>query len=311
MTLGDPTGIGPEVVVCALTGWTGPRPVLHGHAEVIARAAALRGVAVPDAEVRPPAGIDDPFAHPGPTQLAQLRAATAAARAGEVDALVTAPIQKRTIAAAGFAFPGHTEFLGAEAGSARVAMLFAGPRLRVLLATIHLPLREVPAALTVDGLSGLIVLGVRELSRDFGLARPRVAVTGLNPHAGEGGQLGAEEAAIIAPAMQAAREALVREGIPVELRGPLPADVAFRPALHGEVDLVVAMYHDQALIPVKLIDFAQTVNVTLGLPYVRTSPPHGTAHDLAWTGRADATPMRSALELAVALAARRRESSRK
>jgi 4-hydroxythreonine-4-phosphate dehydrogenase len=136
-------------------------------------------------------------------------------------------------------------------------------------------------------------------------------VTGLNPHAGEGGQLGAEEAAIIAPAMQAAREALVREGIPVELRGPLPADVAFRPALHGEVDLVVAMYHDQALIPVKLIDFAQTVNVTLGLPYVRTSPPHGTAHDLAWTGRADATPMRSALELAVALAARRRESSRK
>ena len=292
-------------MVRALAGWTGPRPVLHGHVEVIARAASLCGVPVPDAEVRPPAGVDDPFAHPGEAQLGQLRAAVAAARRGELDALVTAPIQKQTIAAAGFAFPGHTEFLGAEAGSDRVAMLFAGPRLRVLLATIHLPLVAVPAALTVEGLSGLIVLGVRELARDFGIDRPRVAVTGLNPHAGEGGQLGHEERAIIEPAMQEAREALSREGIAVDLRGPLPADVAFRPALHGEVDLVVAMYHDQALIPVKLIDFEQTVNVTLGLPYVRTSPPHGTAHDIAWTGRADATPMRSALDLAVALAARR------
>jgi 4-hydroxythreonine-4-phosphate dehydrogenase len=309
VTLGDPTGIGPEVVVAALNGWSGPQPIIHGHRAVLERAARLRGVTLPEVELREPVGIADPFAAPGETQLAQLEAAAAAARRGEVDALVTGPIQKQTIARAGFAFPGHTEFLGAAAGVPLVAMLFAGPTLRVLLLTVHVPLAEVPGALTVAGIRDHLLLGISALETDFGVPAPRVVVCGVNPHAGEAGRFGDEEQRVIAPALAEARARLAARGSGATVVGPWPADAVFRQAARGAYDLVLAAYHDQALIPVKLLEFERTVNVTLGLPYVRTSPPHGTAHDIAWTGRADPSGCRAALELACALAERRRAAA--
>lgn len=313
MTLGDPTGVGPEVVVRALAKWPrpgtdpGPAPqlVIHGHAEVLERARELCQVVLPTLELREPP-TPTPFAEPGRAQLVALEQAVDAAVAGEVDGLVTAPIQKETIGQAGFDFPGHTDLLAHRTG-AEVAMLFASPRLKVSLVTIHLPLAQVARALTAERITAVLRLTARSLVRDFGVAAPRIAVTGLNPHAGEGGVLGPEEGRVMRPALAEALPALRRElGDGLQVDGPLPADSLFRQALDGRYDAVVAAYHDQALIPMKLVAFHQAVNVTLGLPFVRTSPAHGTAHDIAWKGLADARSMGEALDLAQTLAHRRR-----
>jgi 4-hydroxythreonine-4-phosphate dehydrogenase len=246
--------------------------------------------------------------------VAYLDAALAEARAGRLDALVTAPIHKGWCAQAGFAFPGHTELLAARlapdgAPPLPVTMLFAGPRLRVSLATIHLPLAEVPRRLTAAGLVTTIVQTAWSLARDFAVAAPRLGVAGLNPHAGEAGRFGDEEARLVAPAIAEAAQALAGAGWPGRLEGPQVPDAVFRRHLDGELDGVVALYHDQGLIPVKLIDFDEAVNVTLGLPLVRTSPDHGVAYDRAGRGRAGGprpTSFAAALRLAARLTLARR-----
>ncbi|HMO08292.1 MAG TPA: 4-hydroxythreonine-4-phosphate dehydrogenase PdxA [Paracoccaceae bacterium] len=221
--------------------------------------------------------------------------------AGAASALVTLPIHKQALVeGAGFAFPGHTEYLAALAGVGRVVMMLVGEGLRVVPATIHIPLRDVPARLKPDLLEDVLRITRAGLVRDFALPDPRIAVAGLNPHAGEGGVLGHEEMTVIAPVLDRLRA----EGF--DLSGPLSADTMFHPAARARYDAAVCMYHDQALIPIKTVDFAGGVNVTLGLPFVRTSPDHGTAFDIAGQGRADPTSTLAAIRLAVRMAAARR-----
>jgi 4-hydroxythreonine-4-phosphate dehydrogenase len=311
ITLGEPSGIGPEVIARTLA-MAPPelrqRVVVFGDANVLVRAAGpLPGVKIVEVtrlaeeEARPgkptPAG--------GAAQVAYLAAGAAAARAREIDALVTAPLSKVQARAAGFSFPGHTEFLADRLQAPEHAMMFAGPRLRVVLATIHLPLAEVPARLSPADIARAVTLGGEAVARDFGVRRPRVGVVGLNPHAGEGGLFGHEEELTILPGIEQGRARLAGRGVEAEVGGPLVPDAAFRAMLDGRWDLLVAMYHDQGLIPVKLVDFEEAVNVTLGLPIVRTSPDHGVAWDLAGTGRARATSFAAALALADAMAATR------
>ena len=212
---------------------------------------------------------------------------------GDCTALCTAPIHKKAlIDGAGFAYPGHTEYLAALAGVPRVVMMLACDALRVVPATIHIPLADVPTALTARLLTDTILITHAALRRDFGIARPRIAVAGLNPHAGEGGAMGREEIELIGPVLDALRA----EGL--DLSGPLSADTMFHPAARARYDAAVCMYHDQALIPIKTLDFASGVNVTLGLPFIRTSPDHGTAFDIAGKGVADASSMIAALRMA-------------
>jgi 4-hydroxythreonine-4-phosphate dehydrogenase len=217
------------------------------------------------------------------------------AQAGGVHAIATAPINKEALALAGLPWRGHTEMLAQLTNARDVAMMFWSEKLRVVLATIHIPLVDVPASLTVDSVTGIIALTNRELPR-FGVARPRLALAGLNPHAGEHGVLGREEMDVLEPAI--ARS--VREG--VDISGPFPGDTVFLRAMRGEFDLVVAMYHDQGLIPVKLLGWEEAVNVTLGLPIIRTSVDHGTAFDIAGKDIADAGSMVQAVLLAAKLA---------
>jgi 4-hydroxythreonine-4-phosphate dehydrogenase len=309
ITLGDPTGIGPEVVAAALAAQ--PESVLrrirvHGDREVLERAARAMGVESPAVEIVPTASFGphapgQPDEAAGVAQVTWLEDAIASARRGEVAALVTAPISKTWARRAGFAFPGHTELLAERLGAAEVAMMFAGPRLKVVLATVHVPLRDVARSLDPSRIASVTGLLGRALRDDFGIAEPRIGVVGLNPHAGEGGLLGKDELEVIAPAIALARAAA--PGLTVT--GPLVPDAAFRDALDGRHDGLVAMYHDQALIPVKLVDFESAVNVTLGLPIVRTSPDHGTAYDIAGQGKARPASFAAALRLALEMMDRR------
>jgi 4-hydroxythreonine-4-phosphate dehydrogenase len=225
--------------------------------------------------------------------------AIAATLSGEFDAMVTAPVQKSVINEAGIAFTGHTEYLAERLRAVPVMMLATGD-LRVALATTHLPLREVSAALTIDSLCATATTLADELRRGFGIAEPRIAVCGLNPHAGEGGYLGDEEDRIIGPAIARLQSRGIRA------TGPVPADTAFVPQVLARCDAVLAMYHDQGLPVVKHAGFEHAVNVTLGLPIVRTSPDHGTALDLAGSGRADERSLLAAVQLAARLAAKPR-----
>jgi len=312
ITLGDPSGIGAEIIARALADAPdlAARAHVFGDAGVLERGARAAGVALPAAALTEVTALDLGRDAPpgrstpagGAAQVAYLEAAVAALAAGQADALVTAPISKAAAQAAGFGFPGHTEFLAARAGDVPFAMMLAGPRLRVVLATIHVPLAALARRLTSAAITQAATLAAAALARDFGIARPRLAVAGLNPHAGEGGAFGDEEARIIAPAIAAARAAVPQ----AEITGPHVPDAVFRDAVQGRFDAVVCMYHDQGLIPVKLVDFEQAVNVTLGLPYPRTSPDHGVAYDIAGTGRARATSFGCALELAERMARARR-----
>ena len=312
ITLGDPTGIGPEIVAAALQAvpaeWRS-RITVYGDRAPLERAARLIGATLPADLVIVGDGLGDaavpgkPDERAGAAQVGYLEAGVAAARRGELEALVTAPISKTWARRGGFPFLGHTEMLAARLGATDVAMLFAGPRLKVALATVHRPLAEVVDELTTDRVRTVIELLVESLAVDFGMAAPRVGVVGLNPHAGEDGLLGDEDADIIAPAIDIPCP-------PATLLGPLVPDAAFRDAVHGRYDALVAMYHDQGLIPVKLVDFDESVNVTLGLPIVRTSPDHGTAYDIAGTGRARPISMQRSLALAIDMATRRAAAAR-
>jgi 4-hydroxythreonine-4-phosphate dehydrogenase len=306
ITLGDPSGIGPEIVAASLAAMPAEwrrRIVIYGDRVPLERGAKAMGVALPDVELFG-SGVGDtaipgkPDEAAGAAQVGYLEAAVAAAKRGELAAIVTAPISKTWARRGGFSFLGHTEMLATRLGAEDVAMLFAGPRLKVALATVHRPLAEVVEELSTDRIRTVIELVVQSMTRDFGIAAPRIGVVGLNPHAGEDGLLGDEDADIIAPAIDAPCP-------PATLAGPLVPDAAFRDALDGKYDAMVAMYHDQGLIPVKLIDFEEAVNVTLGLPIVRTSPDHGTAYDIAGTGKARSISMQRAIALAVDMVSRR------
>jgi 4-hydroxythreonine-4-phosphate dehydrogenase len=306
ITLGDPTGIGPEIVAATLAAMPGEwreRVVVYGDRGPLERGARAMRVTLPEvAIVGTGAGESAVFGEPdeqsGAAQVGYLEAAVVAALRGELGAMVTGPISKTWARRGGFEFLGHTEMLAARLGATDVAMLFAGPRLKVALATVHCPLVEVLEELSTERVRAVIKLLVTSMVRDFGMATPRIGVVGLNPHAGEDGLLGDEDGDIIAPAIE--------EGCaPATLLGPLVPDAAFRDALDGRYDALVAMYHDQGLIPVKLIDFEEAVNVTLGLQIVRTSPDHGTAYDIAGTGKARSVSMKRALSLAVEMIARR------
>ena len=323
ITMGDPCGIGPEIVVKALADSTVRAQanfVVFGFSELLSYAAdqaevdlawrrdhhedlrrPLPGVTVLDFdEVSTPAWRKhEPTHYGGRASMAFLEDAVAAAQDGRMDALVTAPISKKAWLLAGHKFPGHTEFLAKRTHTKHYAMMFDTPRLRVVLATIHEPLFEIRNQFTIGCVFNPIELADRALRDLFGLANPRIGVCGLNPHAGEGGRFGDEEKRIIDPAILMAAEA----GINVS--GPFPADTLFRRAAAGDFDCVIAMYHDQGLIPVKLLAWRKAVNLTLGIPIIRTSPPHGTAFDIAGKNRADAVPMKAAIELAVRLARRR------
>lgn len=310
VSLGDPAGIGPEIVVRALA----ERPRLNvrvfGEPTILAAAAARLGLPAPGPErihaVSVPGAADIvpgvPTLVSARAQLAYLAAATDAALAGEIGALCTAPISKEWIARTGFAFPGHTEYLAARVATDDFAMMLAGPRLRVVLATRHIALRDIPSALTVDEIVRAATLAARALVQEFGVGRARIAVAGLNPHAGESGRFGDEEARLIVPAIHAVRRRVELERLPATVSGPHAPDAVFRQAALGEFDTVVALYHDQGLIPVKLLHFDDAVNVTLGLSFPRTSPDHGTAYSLAGTGRASAASFITALDLATRLA---------
>lgn len=284
ITAGDPAGIGPEIAAAAAA-----------DARVLAVCAPV--VYGPD---QPFAGsMGAPSAASGQAAYDTLLRAVEDARAGRVDAIATAPVSKLAFAMAGLPWKGHTDLLGHLTGAPRVAMMFWSEPLRVVLATVHVPLSVVPAALTRETLDEIIDLTWRELPRFGGGPRPRLALAGLNPHAGEAGLLGPEEAATLEPAVAAARA----RGIDIE--GPFPGDTVFLRASRGAFDAVIACYHDQGLIPVKLLAFGDSVNVTLGLPIIRTSVDHGTAYDIAGRGAADAGSMVAATLLAARLAANR------
>ncbi|MCU0250174.1 MAG: 4-hydroxythreonine-4-phosphate dehydrogenase PdxA [Vicinamibacterales bacterium] len=280
ITIGDPAGIGPEIAAKAAAH---PRvievctPVLYGR------------IYSPGVE----AGTLS--AEAGRTAYGAIVAAVEDAMAGEVDAVATAPINKAAFALAGLPWRGHTELLAHLTGAPSVAMMFHADALRVVLATIHEPLASVPRLLTREVVEGVIRLAARELPR-FGFSLPRLAMCGLNPHAGEGGVLGDEEQRVIEPAIAACA------GDGIRVAGPYPADTLFVRASRGEFDAIIACYHDQGLIPVKLLAFGKAVNVTLGLPIIRTSVDHGTAFDIAGRNAADPGSLIEAVRLAARLA---------
>ena len=285
VTMGDPAGIGPEIALAAVADRRvadACEVVLYGPRTPSERARFTPGVLSADA---------------GRAALAAVERAAADALAGRLDAIATGPINKQALKLAGSSWLGHTELLGHLTGSREVAMMFYSPRLSVVLATVHVPLSVVPQLLTQARVEAVVSLAAAELPR-FGVAKPRLAVAGLNPHAGEGRLFGNEDCDVIAPAVESARQ----RGIDVV--GPLPADTVFRQAVEGCFDVVIACYHDQGLIPVKLVAFREAVNVTLGLPIIRTSVDHGTAFDIAGHGVADETSLVKAVELAARLAAR-------
>jgi 4-hydroxythreonine-4-phosphate dehydrogenase len=321
VSMGEPAGIGPDI---ALASWWErqrhglPPFVLYGDPDVLAGRARTLGLAVPIRTIASLAEAMAAFSSALPVWpvpvgtagsdaavVAAIEAATAAVAAGEALALVTNPIAKKTLDLAHLSYPGHTEFLAELAvrhgapSRPRPVMMLVAEELKVVPTTVHIPLSAVPGALTRTLLTATVRTTAAALAQDFGIAAPRIAVAGLNPHAGEGGLIGGEEAAVIRPVI----EKLVAEGIAVT--GPHSADTLFHPEARQTYDAAIAMYHDQALIPLKTLAFDRGVNVTLGLPFVRTSPDHGTAFALAGTGKARPGSFIAALRLAHELGRRR------
>ncbi|MEO7053656.1 MAG: 4-hydroxythreonine-4-phosphate dehydrogenase PdxA [Rhizomicrobium sp.] len=302
ITMGEPSGIGPEIAVAAfdqLNGKIGTHPLmLVGDAQVFAR--HNRALIATRATVRAVPGKPDTANAAAVIEAIEL--AVKACLAGEAAALVTAPIHKAILSEAGFPFPGHTEFLGHLTGASRAVMMLASEKLRVVPLTIHTPLNQVPGAITKDAIVETAEIILKSLIRDFGITAPRLAIAGLNPHAGEDGMLGGEESQIIAPAVAI----LKAKGFSVS--GPLSADTLFHDEARKNYDAALTMYHDQGLIPIKTLSFWDGVNVTLGLPIVRTSPDHGTAFDIAGTGKADIRSMIAAIRMAALMADARRKA---
>lgn len=321
ITPGEPAGIGPDIVLAAAqTAWDAEL-VAIADPDLLQQRATQLGLQIqlePLSTDTPPsphqpgrlkvlpvplatecqAGILD--AANGPYVLATLQAAVDGCMNGSFDAMVTAPVQKSIINEAGTSFSGHTEFLAQATGTHRVVMMLATTELRVALATTHLPLADVPAAITPGLLRETLQILAHDLKTKFGLPQPRIAVLGLNPHAGEGGHMGREEIDTIIPTLDTLRA----EGI--DLLGPLPADTAFNPKVLDDCDAVFAMYHDQGLPVLKYAGFGRAINITLGLPIIRTSVDHGTALDLAGSGKADRGSLEQALGIAIEMSNRRR-----
>ena len=315
ITSGEPAGVGPDLILALASRTFKARIVVLGNRALFEARAHMLGQKV--AFVNYPSGqavlppntlevINVPLtrvSHPGsldaanaPYVLAMLDRAVDGCMAGEFAAMVTAPVHKGVINDAGIPFTGHTEYLAARTGTGRVVMMLTGGGLKVALATTHLALEEVPAAITAENLTATLRILDHDLRSRFGLKSPRILVAGLNPHAGEGGHLGHEEVDVITPVLQALRA----EGM--ELIGPLPADTLFTPHQLARGDAVLAMYHDQGLPVLKHASFGRGVNITLGLPIVRTSVDHGTALDIAGMGTADASSLFEAVEAAIAIA---------
>jgi len=317
ITMGDPAGIGPEIIAKLGSSLTDLPPFLViGDVGVLRRAAdlcevgtpivevdpddvtALRPGAISTLQVGPALPLDLPIgkvsAHAGASAYAYIERGVSLARAGLVSGLVTAPINKEALRAAGVGHPGHTEILAELSGTPKVAMMLANDELRVLLVSIHVPLAEAIETVTLENELQAIRLA-NSACRAFGIAAPRIAVAGLNPHAGENGLFGRQEIDVIAPAIALARA----EGL--DASGPWPGDTVFMRARRGEFDVVVAQYHDQGLIPVKYLGVDEGVNITVGLPFVRTSVDHGTAFDIAGSGKADPSSLIYALRCGAAM----------
>ena len=331
LTMGDPAGIGPDLTISL---WKErerlalPPFLFIGCPSMLAERAAQLGRELPIAEASPDTAVATfadalpvlavPLVHPAtlgrPDPLnanaitGAIETAVALTMAGRTSAVVTNPIAKSVLYDAGFLFPGHTEFLADLATKATgepvlPVMLLAGPKLRTVPVTIHIPLKDVPAALSEDLIVETATVTDRDLRLRFGIKAPRLAISGLNPHAGEGGALGLEDDAVVRPAVERLRAA------GIDAFGPLPADTMFHAAARETYDVAICMYHDQALIPAKALGFDDSVNATLGLPFIRTSPDHGTAFALAGTGKAKPDSLLAALRLAADLAARQNGAS--
>jgi len=321
ITMGDPCGVGAEIIVRALTQTqlrARAKFVVFGFSNQIEYTADQLDVSLPfhrdhhenirryihdlvvldyDEFDLPPAMPRGPSFRGGKASMAFCQGAIDAALGGQIDAMVTAPISKTSWCLAGFKqYPGHTELLGKKTQSRHVAMMFVAPKLRVALATIHDPIISIRDKFTIGCVYNPIELADKALREWFGIEKPRIGVCGLNPHAGENGNIGDEEARIIEPAVLMAAE----NGI--DATGPFPADTIYNRALNGEFDIVIAMYHDQGLIPIKLLGWEDAVNVTLGLPIIRTSPDHGTAFDIAGQLKANPASLVAAINLAIDLA---------
>lgn len=315
--MGDPAGVGPEIIVKALSlpelrdvcvpTVIGDMTVLRRAADLVNPSLHLRPVSSPASSQAPSGTLDiinmgsgsvpehkGPTAEGGRASAACIKKAVELAMNKEVDAIVTSPISKEALKMAGLSWPGHTEMLAELTGTRDYAMMLVGGPLRVILATIHTALRSVPGLITKEQVLRTIGLASRACAM-LGIEKPRIAVAGLNPHGGEAGMFGDEEAIAIRPAVEEA------QGLGIPASGPYPPDTVFHKAYRGETDIVVCMYHDQGLIPLKMIAFATGVNVTVGLPIVRTSPDHGTAYDIAWKGVADPSSMVAAIRLAARL----------
>jgi 4-hydroxythreonine-4-phosphate dehydrogenase len=324
LTMGDPVGVGPEIMVMALADksvYKICRPLALGDPAALTRA---RDQLAPELKINLVSDSQEgayrhgtldllalselkeadlhhgkPTAAGGAAMVFYILAAIEMAMQKQVAGMVTGPISKTALKMAGYSYPGHTELLKDRTGAEDVAMMLAGEGFRVVLATIHVALKDVPRRLSQEGLVRLFALTCRVLKEDFGISRPRLGVAALNPHASEGGLFGSEEMEIIIPAV------LQAHGEGMSVSGPFPADTLFWRHSQGEFDAVCAMYHDQGLIPLKLLHFMDAVNVTLGLPIVRTSVDHGTAYDLAGTGQANPGSLKAAIRMAAEMAARR------
>jgi len=319
LTCGEPAGVGPELAVAAWQSlgatlpffWIGdPRHLPAGTALSLmddpseTPAASAHGLPVLAHEFAGDArrGSADPANAQGVIDV--IARAVDLTRSRAASAVCTAPIHKKALKdGAGFAYPGHTEYLAALAGRDRVVMMLASPQLRVVPVTIHIAIEDVPVALNPALLTDTILITHAALRRDFGIARPRLAVAGLNPHAGEGGAMGMEEIEMITPTLDALR------GQGLDIAGPLPADTMFHAPARARYDAAICMYHDQALIPIKTLDFDRGVNITLGLPFIRTSPDHGTAFDIAGKGIANPSSLIEALKVAASMGAARAAAS--
>jgi 4-hydroxythreonine-4-phosphate dehydrogenase len=323
ITMGDPCGVGPEIIVKAFSSpglFERCLPLVIGHPLPLQRSIGLLGSdleivslsEISDLPACPRSGTvpvlapaeltEDDIAYGRPTEatcravLQYIETAVELAASGLAHAVCTCPIHKAHLHRHGFPFPGHTEFIRHLTHTGDVVMMLAGPRLRVALVTIHHAIVDVPGLLTIDRISRTLQITAYALTTDFGLGSPRIAVAGLNPHAGEEGRFGSEEEVLIRPAVESFPKGACR------VSGPFPPDTLFHRAYEGEFDAIVAMYHDQGLIPIKLVHFHEAVNVTLGLPIIRTSVDHGTAYDLAGTGRAHSGSLEAAIAMASAMA---------
>jgi len=326
ITMGDPAGIGPEIVLKALVDpevYAYCRPVVLGDREILRSTLAGLSAGLRMETVTAPkdalghCGVIDlmalsnferdtilpgkPVLGGGKAMVDYILEAVELAGRGEIEGMVTCPISKTLMHRAGYAYEGHTQLIAERTGSKDYVMMLGGSRLTVALATIHCGLKEVAQLLDVQKVYRTIVITATGLRQDLGIATPRLAVAALNPHAGEDGLFGSEEENVIVPAVSRAR----KEGM--DIQGPLPGDTVFWKAAKGQFDVVVAMYHDQGLIPLKLLHFSDAVNVTLGLPIVRTSVDHGTAYDIAGTGRADPSSLKAAIKMAARIAMNRRK----